>query len=142
MKKIIFKVWAFRFLLCFFIFISCENEETQNNLNGIWTLLSHECCDLPKTEFNVNEVTWYFDTKNNEVRISNNIEFSQYSQYPFELSGTYNFEIKDSILTIFYNDYSYDYGYGISTNSLFLSWNIAADGSQLIFSILYIDNNS
>ena len=118
-----------------FIFISCdkENNITQNDLEGEWNLISFECCDLPKEEFDKTDIVWLFDTSKQNVTISNNTTIDNSSQYNFTENGVYAIEIGEKEITIFYNKRERSYNYSIAKGTLVLSNSPVSDGPILIF---------
>ncbi|MFA6401780.1 MAG: hypothetical protein WCX31_09175 [Salinivirgaceae bacterium] len=117
-----------------FIFLSCDKDATtQNDLDGEWNLISFECCDLPKEEFNRNDIVWLYNTSKQNVTITNNTTIDITSQYNFTESGVYNIEIVEKEMTIYYKENEISYNYSISNDTLVLSNSPESDGSIIKF---------
>lgn len=134
MKKLI----IFGFIIIYgLLLISCDKDNINEDqeIKGEWNLVSYECCDLPKEEYNRNNIVWLIDPSAQDVKITNNVTIDASSQYNFKENGIYSLQLitNENIIIINYKDYTRTFDYRITKDTLTLGASPESDGPRLIF---------
>lgn len=128
MKKTILKL-----SLIMFIFISCKNDDSNNNpnpLNGKWFIDRIDCfCEYNNNSFTEEYILWEINTENNTLKVIN--YFSDESV--FLATGQYNFTLTEDSININDSDSILNYEYKFENEKLILSNHPELDGELITF---------